>query len=312
MRSIKTQRKRKQKQQNSFYTPKLDSKSLTFMEHLRELRGRVLVIVVAIVTFACIGYAIQKTLVNLLLKPSHGQHFIYTSPIGGVGFLFSLTTDFGILIAIPIIIYELLSFINPVLKYSTRRLIIKYCVASALLATIGVVAGYVFGLPIVLSFLSGTVKSNQIQPLLTISEYLSFVSLYLFGVALIFQIPVIISFINRIKPIKPKTLLHYERHVIVIAFIIAAIMVPTINVAVLFMIAGPIIAIYNLGILMIWQTNKGRLVKAEFMEKDREAQLQRQALGSKASLLVVDDDVSQDEPAPRPQERFVRINIVEQ
>ncbi len=228
----------------------------TFLEHLTELRNRLVTIGIVICGGALFAYSIQRVLINLLVRPAHGQHFIYTSPIGGVGFVFSLTTDFGLFLAIPLIVYEILSFISPALKNSTRRAVIRYCIASGVLAFVGIICGYYFGLPLVLGFLTKPLATNQIQALFTISEYLSFVSYYLFAAAMIMQIPVLLLFINRIKPIKPQKLLHYERHVIVMAFIISAIMAPTINVLDLLLIAGPIILIYNLTIFIIWRLKR--------------------------------------------------------
>ena len=238
----------------------------------------------------------------MLLKPSNGQHFIYTSPIGGVGFLFSITTDVGIVLSIPIIIYQLLCFISPALRYSSKKILLKYSLTACLLAFLGLSVGYLIGLPLVLKFLSHPFSTKQITPLLAISEYLSFVSLYLFASVLICQIPVIMSFINRIKPLRPKRLFHYERHVVVSALIISAIMAPTVNIADLFIIAGPIISIYNLTIIYIWRVNAGRHYKNRFVDQDREAQTKReQAYRFASPLLKADSEVLQSVVTPQEQ-----------
>jgi sec-independent protein translocase protein TatC len=86
---------------------------------------------------------------------------------------------------------------------------------------------------------------------------MSFVMIYLVGSVLLFQIPLILMFINRIRPYNAKKLFKYERHVIVIAFIVAIIMAPTTNVFDQLIIAVPTILMYQLGIFLVWRQNRG-------------------------------------------------------
>jgi len=193
-----------------------------------------------------------------LLRPSHGQHFIYTSPLGGMNFLFGVCLDLGLVVATPVIIYQLLAFLQPLMKDTTRRFLLLASAAAGFVAICGVTFGYFIGLPSALNFLLHQFTTVQVRPLLTIQAYMQFVSLYLFGSALMFQLPLILICINRIKPLKPGGLFKYERHLITGAFIVAFIMNPTPNIIDQLLVVLPIIVTYQLGIGVIWLINHGK------------------------------------------------------
>ncbi len=228
-----------------------------FIEHLYELRKRLLYIVISIVIISVLAYFVQQQLVNFILRPAKQQQFIYTSPGGGIGFLFQLCTYVGIIFSTPLIVYQLLQFLAPVIHKNVRRFIVRSSLFSAILAIIGFCFGYFIGLPIALHFLGHQFTTRQIHPLFTIQEYMSFIMLYLVGSVILFQIPLIMMFINHIRPYKPNKLFKYERYVIVFAFIVAMIMAPTINVFDQLVIAVPTILMYQFGIFLVWRQNRG-------------------------------------------------------
>ena len=249
-----------------------------FIEHLRELRTRLLYVVATIMVAGTAAYFVQQQIVTWLLAPSHNQQFIYTSPIGGIGFLFQVCTYVGITISIPIIFYQLMMFLAPIMSDTTRRMLTRYAGVSAVLATIGVACGYYIGLPAALHFLSHQFLSKQIHPLFTIQEYMSFVTLYLLGSAILLQLPLVLVMANHIHKIKPSTLLKGERYVIVAAFVVSMVMVPTVNVINQLIIAIPIIVMYQIGIGLIWfEQRRHRKPQwlADLLERDNATQSER-------------------------------------
>lgn len=226
------------------------------MEHLHELRRRLTYIIAVVIVLSTAFYFVQEKLVYLLLRPSHGQQFIYTSPIGGINFLFSLCTYAAVGVSLPFIVYQILRFFEPVITDDLRRFIVYCSLASGGLAAFGIGYGYELGLPAALHFLKDQFTTSQIHPLFTIQEYMSFVCIYLIGSALLFQIPLILLCINRLRPIPPRSLWRGERYVVAGAFIIAMIMAPTPNIFDQLILAVPIILIYNIGALIIWRLSK--------------------------------------------------------
>ena len=230
-----------------------------FLEHVYELRRRLFYIIVSVSIFGSAAYGIEHKIVDALLRPARHQEFIYTTPGGGLDFLFRLCIYVGIACSIPVIVYQILRYLEPLLQFNTRRIVAIGSIASGILAIAGMTFGYFIGLPAAMHFLMHQFVTPQIQPLLTIQSYMSFVLVYMLGSALLLQVPLILLIINRIKPLQPKKLLSlkYERWVIVIGFVGGALMNPNPNLMAQLIVIGPIIVAYQVGVLLVWFANRG-------------------------------------------------------
>jgi len=167
--------------------------------------------------------------------------------------------------------------LQPLMKDTTRRFLLVASGAAGLVAVCGVLFGYFVGLPSALHFLLHQFTTVQVRPLITIQSYMQFVALYLFGSALMFQLPLILLLINRIKPLKPGGLLKYERHLIAVSFVIAFIMNPTPNIMSQLIVVLPIIITYQLGIVMLWLVNRSGAPAElqQLREQDAQKQTER-------------------------------------
>jgi sec-independent protein translocase protein TatC len=284
---------------------------LPLIEHIHELKRRLLYVAACIAVGSATAYGLEHQIVDILLRPSNGQHFIYTSPLGGMNFLFGVCLDIGLVLATPIIIYQLLAFIKPLMQGTTRAFLLLASTSAFVVAMAGVIFGYYIGLPSALHFLLHQFTTIQVKPLLTIQSYMSFVVLYLFGSALMFQLPLILFIINRIKPLKPSKLLKYERHLIVFAFIAAFIMNPTPNIVDQMIIVVPIILMYQVGIGLIWMVNRNHGIPV-YVQLLREQDLQRQAERASRQLspLVVPEPVYVPTAAAEPSNESTTIEPV--
>jgi len=238
-----------------------------------------------------------------------------------MNFLFSVCLDIGLVLATPIIIYQLLAFLSPLMRDTTRKFILLSSGAAGIVALGGITFGYFIGLPSALHFLLHQFTTIQVKPLITIQSYMSFVALYMFGSALMFQLPLILLIINRIKPLKPSGLFKYERYLIVFAFIAAFIMNPTPNIVDQMIVVVPIIVMYQVGIVFVWLVNRSR--KPGLVDKLRAEDAQRQAEranrqllplvaseplpveveAAEATLLENEDEVLQANVEPTPADR---------
>jgi sec-independent protein translocase protein TatC len=258
----------------------VSTKTLPFIEHLHELRRRLLIVAVSVLAWSSLAYAVEHHIVDWLLQPAHGEKFIYTAVGGGIDFLFRVCLYTGILFSIPVILYQILRYLQPLLKQHSLKFIVTMSTASAVLAIAGVAFGYYFGLPSALQFLLNQFGAENISALITIQSYLSFVILYLFGSSLLFQVPLILFIINRIKPIKPRTLFKYERWVILISFIIGAMINPSPRIYDMTILAVPMIMSYQIGILLVWLSNRKRFRPKHIqtlLEKDEQIRAERLA-----------------------------------
>lgn len=282
-------------------------KKIPFGSHIQELRRRVYYVAISIVLFGCFTYAIERKLIDWLIAPAGDQKFIYTSPAGGLDFLFRVVVYGGLVFSLPVIIYNVLRFIQPLISSTSNRFIVLGTLASAVLGIIGMVFGYFIGLPTALHLLFNQFVNVQVQPLVTIQSYLSFVIVYMVGSALLFQLPLIVILINRIRPLKPRSLMRYQRWVILISFIMASLMNPSPNLLSQVMIAGPIILSYQLAILIVMYLNRDQSAAKpkrlpgtvqKLYEQDQAAQEQRnQRL---PTLKPINDSPAINLSAPTP------------
>lgn len=269
----------KSKRRTPTRAERIGNAKLPFIQHVYELRRRLVYVALCVTVGSLAAYSVQQHVISLLLRPSHGQKFIYTSPLGGINFLFGVCLDIGLVLATPVIIYNALAFLSPLMRTTTHRFLLGASAAAAIVACAGVLFGYYIGLPNALKFLLHQFTTLQVRPLLTIQAYVQFVALYLLGSALMFQLPLILLIINRIKPLKPQRLFRYERHLIVGAFVAAFIMDPSPNIVGQLVVVVPVIAMYQVGIALVWLVNRSSnpLHLQRLLEEDAQRQAERVA-----------------------------------
>jgi sec-independent protein translocase protein TatC len=179
----------------------------------------------------------------VILQRPLNETLYYTTPAGAFSFIIKICTVFGLIVALPVVIYHGFSFFEPLIKARTKRLLLWYVVVSVALAAAGIAFAYFVSLPAALHFLVNF-GGGEIESLITANEYFNFVLAYLAGFALLFELPLVLMFINRIKPLMPSTLLGGTRYVVLGSFIAAAIITPTPDPLNQLLMAGPVILLY--------------------------------------------------------------------
>ena len=255
----------------------------TFLEHIHELRRRLFWVVAVIAVAASAAYPFLDTIIGVLRAPLGSQQLYYLTPVGGLSFSIKICIYIGIMAAVPFIMYHLYRYLEPLMGKEWRKSALFYVGLSSFFAVVGVLFAYFVSLPGALQFLTG-LNLSHIQAMLTVDSYLSFVMTYLLGAAILFQIPLLLLIINTMTPLKPGTLKKSQRYVVVGAFIIAALISPTPDMLNQIMFALPIIAMFELGVVLVWFQNRNR------------ARKQRRSLPVTATPQMV----SVPEYAPRP------------
>ncbi|MEX0919588.1 MAG: twin-arginine translocase subunit TatC [Candidatus Saccharimonadales bacterium] len=228
--------------------------TVTFHDHLIELRRRFLYVAVVLIIGAILGFMVHEPIQDILVSPL-GQPLHYTSPMGGLQFIFKISLFAGILLSIPAFIYNLIKFVEPSITKESANYSLKIVATSFLLLVTGISFGYFVSLPAVLTFLIGFAPES-ITPIITTDEYLSFVTLYLMAFGLIFQIPLIFLIINNFTPLNPQKLMKSQKYVVILSYIAAAIISPTIDIINQTIMALPIIVLYELSIGLVWMVNR--------------------------------------------------------
>jgi len=226
------------------------SDAFTFSDHVRELRRRIVWVALAFFVTSGLAYNYHDQLVQFVMAPLNGEKLIYLTPGGGFAFIFQITLYAGLITAAPVLMYQLYRFMQPTLPTYAKRSAVKVAFFATLLMIVGVTYGYFVAIPAALTFLS-TFAGAEIIPNLTADSYLSFFLAYVGGLALLFQLPLLLIFWHWIRPMTPGGLIKSERFIILFAFIAAAIITPTPDVINQSMIAVPLIAIYQIGVVTV-------------------------------------------------------------
>jgi sec-independent protein translocase protein TatC len=260
---------------------------------------------------AAAAYGVQQHIVAILLKPAGAQQFIYTSPGGGLNFLVQICVYSGVLVSIPIIVYNLMKFIEPVMPANSTKYVLRGSAVAGVLAAGGVVFGYYFGLPSALKFLAHQFTTDQIRALISVQSYLSFVMMFLLASALIFQAPLLMVVINRIKPLKPSKMvsLKNQRWVILISFILGAVISPTPDIRSMMVLSVPMILSYETGIALVGYINwKRRKPKSLLTLLEQDAALQAERLERAKSAFVMQFEQLEPEPVVVPVDELPYVD----
>lgn len=257
-----------------------------FIEHIHELQKRLTWSLLALVIGSGVAYAFYEPLLAIVQKPLN-QTLYYTSPTGEFSFLFKMCLAAGFVLALPIIIFHIFGFMGPLLQKRHRLSIVAYTMWSFNLAFAGLLFAYFISLPAALHFLA-TFSDSGLVSLIKADEYFSFALAYLAGFALLFQVPLIVLFVNRINRLKPGKMMGAQRYVILASFIVAAFLTPTPDPFNQFLMAAPAIVLYQVGIVMVMLVNR----KKRFTKKPR------QFVAQQESNISVNTPVTAASPAP--------------
>ncbi len=231
------------------------------MEHLKELRNRVIICAVALVVGTLVSFFFWETLLGWLLAPARNDipNFKLSSfsPVDRIGVVFKIGLYGGLIVSSPVIIYEVLAFVVPGLTPRERRMLAPgmFGVVAFLLA--GMAFAYFVILPASLNFLL-SVGEDNFQNVTGAKEYLDFVTRIVFWVGVSFEMPMVIALAARLGLVRARQLLKFWRYAIVIIFVIAAVITPTPDPFNQTLVAGPLFFLYFIGILFAWIVQKPR------------------------------------------------------
>ncbi len=234
---------------------------MPLLDHLRELRNRVVVCAGAVVLGSLVCFLIWERILGWLLAPGRVDHpelkVVSFSPTDRIGVVFKIGMYGGLALASPIIIYELLAFIVPGLTTRERRMILPTVASTFAFLLSGMAFAYWIVLPkslgFLLSFGSGTIE-NQIG----IDSYLSFVLKSIFWTGLSFELPIVMAIIAWVGIATWRQMLKFWRYAIVLILILACFVVPTPDPVDQGIVAVPLFGLYLLGIALARIVGKRR------------------------------------------------------
>lgn len=233
---------------------KIKNSTLTFAEHLHELRTRFFIWFILFLAGSSLGYFLYPSLLSWLITPLN-KPLYYSSPTGGFEAVFEVSIFFGFIISIPILLYQIIKFIEPSISKKPIKSFFIYITISLILALIGILIAYYLVLPASFKFLN-KFGGEKLNALISTQDYFSFVTKYLIGFALLFQLPLAMFVINKYIKLNPRKLLGKFPYVFLFSFVIAAVLTPTPDFVNQTIMALPIIVLYLISVVMIWLISK--------------------------------------------------------
>lgn len=232
-----------------------DAAEMTLLEHLKELRNRVVISALAVVLGMVICIFFWETIIGWLIAPARDEIPDFRpnllSPTEAIGIMFKVGLYGGLLLASPIVIYEMMAFVVPGLTPRERRVVLPGIIGVMGFLVAGMAFAYWVILPASLGFLLNF-GSGNFEEEITAKYYIDFAVRIIFWVGLSFELPMILALLAKLRVVRARQLIGFWRYAIIIIFILAAIVTPTPDPITQTFVAGPLLFLYVVGIFFAW------------------------------------------------------------
>ncbi len=244
--------------------------TLTFWDHLDELRAVLIRILVITAIAAVAAFCLKEELFAVVLAP-RSSDFITYRMMGVEPFCINLmntglTEQFmihlrtalyaGVLAALPYILYQLFRFVSPALYDHERRYATLLVGSGYMMFMMGTLLNYLLIFPLTVKFLGTYQVSPEVANMLTIQSYIDTLLMMNFVMGIVFELPVVCWLLGKMGLVTAQIMSQWRRHAVVVILIVAAIITPTTDAFTLFLVALPIWLLYEMSIWIVRITNK--------------------------------------------------------
>ena len=233
------------------------------MQHLAELRRRVLICVVAVIIGSAVAFAFFEQLIELLVRPARdlnlddGGQLVFTEVTELLTTAVKVSFVAGLVLAMPIVLYQVVMFVAPGLTGRERRYLFGFMPGAMLAFVSGVAFGYFVLTPPALHFLL-TFGGDVAVPLIRVSNIINLMIRLLFWMGVAFETPLVMYLLAQLGIVSARGLARFRRYWVVVAFILGAIITPTFDPVNQGLVAIPLLVLYELGILLARFAGRGR------------------------------------------------------
>lgn len=207
------------------------SAEMPFLDHLEELRWRIiwslaaLVVGVGVAFYLVLHFNLLLWMQGPMLPYLHGRRLVYTHPGDGFSILMQTAIIVGVVIALPVIIYQVWAFLSPALYQKEKRIAVPVILGAVFLFIAGAALAWYFVLPMTLRFLSA-LGDEAFDQMITVSDYFGFVTSMVLAMGAVFELPIAILFLSALGLVTPRFLAKYRRHALLASYLAAAIITP--------------------------------------------------------------------------------------
>lgn len=243
--------------------PKSNSGEMPFLDHLEELRWRIiyslgsLIIAVGLGFFICYKFDIVGLLARPILPHVPEHKLVFTHPGEGFTVLLNAATTFGVVVASPVILFQVWSFLAPALHVHEKRIAIGVLLSGVLLFVAGALLAFLVVVPLAIPWLMGFAGPSLI-PLITAGEYFSFVFAMVLTFGLSFELPIVILALSALGIVTPQLLSKYRRHAVVAIVVVGAFITPGDLVWTTVWLAVPLYLLYEISVAVSYVIQRRR------------------------------------------------------
>jgi sec-independent protein translocase protein TatC len=230
---------------------------MPFLDHLEELRWRILYSIIAVVVGTAVGFALVYyfQVLELLIQPvrrafdSPDLQLIYLSPADPFFVMLKLALLVGVILAFPVLVYQTWAFLSPALEPHEKRAIIPALYLGLVLFVGGVAMAYFAALPVTLEFFRALMV-EALRPELEINYTLGFITKLLLAFGIVFELPVVIMILTAMGLVTPEFLRSKRRHAAVVMTVLASFITPGDVITLTLMMMAPLILLFELSIIL--------------------------------------------------------------
>lgn len=229
-----------------------EEKEMTFIEHLEELRWRIIYSLIGILIGTIVAWIFIDLLVEeVLLRPAKesGVALQNLKPFGQIFLYFQIALIAGLIISIPNVFFQFWKFISPALRKHERKYILAIVTFSTICFLAGIAFAYFVMLPLALSF-AVQFGTQTIKNEFAVDEYMSIIISVMLAAGLIFELPMLSFFLSKLGILKPSFMRKYRKHSIVIIMIASAVLTPGTDPLSQVILAVPLVLLYEISILV--------------------------------------------------------------
>ena len=227
------------------------SGKMSLSGHLKELRNRIIAVLLVLLVGFCICLYFSPRLMTLMtdMGKEYDYVFVYIAPAETLLVEFSIALIGGLVIAFPVLAYNIFAFCSPGLKRKERTFVRASLLGGTVFFVLGVLFAYYISLPFMLRFLIQLTGSVDVSASISIQQYISFLLTVFLIFGIVFEMPVITVLLTTLGILKAEWLAKARKIAIVLIFLLAAFITPP-DVVSQFMVAGPMVLLYELSILL--------------------------------------------------------------
>jgi len=232
--------------------------SMSLLQHIEELRRRIIYCVAAVAVCFGVGWYYSTPIYERMMHPikqaliNHhwDPQLAYLSPTDPFNNYLKIGLIVGIFVASPVILYQIWMFISPGLYRHEKRFMLPFLFLSVGLFVGGGIFGFKIVFPVALDFL--IYQGGTLKPVITITEYTNLFLTIILGLALIFELPIVLGFAAMMGVVTPRFLFKHIRGAVFLCFVVAAVLTPTTDIMNMTIYAAPMVLLYVLSIAIAW------------------------------------------------------------